>query len=200
MESKIDFSQQRVEQTNFELNGTENQFTGIDSTSIVQSNLLRRLPGQVYNRKIPVSFTQKALTFRCKHIQKQICKHPNSIYKTHLEPSSNGCLVSKFSPNGQFLAYSFNSDYNIQIATVPDLKVINTLRGHTNFVYDLDWLADKRKNSFPLHLVSASSDRTAVVWTIEKDRVSLTVSYLYGDGEVNCICVYVYAIIHHIST
>ncbi len=98
------------------------------------------------------------------------------MHKTHLQPSSKGCLVSKFSPNGQYLAYSFSSDYNIQIATVPDLKVINTLRGHTNFVYDLDWLADKRKNSFPLHLVSASSDRTAVVWTIEKDQISLTVS------------------------
>lgn len=92
--------------------------------------------------------------------------------------------MSKFSPNGQFLAYSSNSDYNIQIATVPDLKVINTLRGHTNFVYDLDWLVDKRKNSFPLHLVSASSDRTAFVWTIEKDRISLTVSYV----GANCVC------------
>lgn len=106
----------------------------------------------------------------------QICKYPNTIHKTHLQPSSKGCLASKFSPNGQYLAYSLCSDYNIQIATVPDLKLLNTLGGHTNFVYDLDWLVDKRKNSFPLHLVSASSDRTAVVWTIEKDRISLTVS------------------------
>ncbi|KAJ6645718.1 Jouberin [Pseudolycoriella hygida] len=135
------------------------KFTDMQNTSTVQSNLLQRLPGQ-------------------------ICKHPNIMYKAHLEPSSKGCLISKFSPNGQFLAYSFNSDYNIQIATVPDLKVINTLRGHTNFVYDLDWLADKRKNSFPLHLVSASSDRTAILWTIEKDRISLTIlphpSFLYA--------------------
>lgn len=51
LETQFDFSKEKTQQINsdFDERQCESQkvFTGMDSTSIVQSNFLRRLPGQV---------------------------------------------------------------------------------------------------------------------------------------------------------
>lgn len=72
-------------------------------------------------------------------------------------------MIAKFSTNGHLLALHCTTyrrhNHEISIMNVNNLKIINTLIGHLNIVYDLEWLNENV-------LVSVSSDRTAIVWFI----------------------------------
>lgn len=79
-----------------------------------------------------------------------------------------GSMIAKFSPTGHLLAFHCTTyrrhNHKISIINVNNLKINNTLIGHLNIVYDLEWLNENV-------LVSVSSDRTAIVW------------FLYDRGE-----------------
>lgn len=80
-------------------------------------------------------------------------------YRGSLE--QNGSMIAKFSTSGHLLAIHCTTycrhNHEISIINVNNLKIINTLIGHLNIVYDLEWLNENV-------LVSVSSDRTAIVW------------------------------------
>lgn len=51
---------------------------------------------------------------------------------------------------------------------VANSKIISILRGHLGIIYDIDWF---NEHTF----VSVSSDRTAIVWSINHDEFTMTV-------------------------
>lgn len=82
--------------------------------------------------------------------------------------ASKGSLTSQFSPDGKFVAFAVaptegTANHNIVILTVPSLKTVRTLKGHTNLVYSLNWIEACVSDTI---LVSASSDRTAIIWML----------------------------------
>lgn len=84
---------------------------------------------------------------------------------------SKGCLVSKFSSTGQLLAFALApasgcAQFDVTIVSVPSLTIVTTLRGHTNFVYHFDWIEEASTDDGSVRLLSASSDRTVILWTI----------------------------------
>lgn len=87
-----------------------------------------------------------------------------------------GSMVSKFSPSGFLLAFHCTTyrrqNHEVVILNVNNLKIRNTLIGHLNIVYDLDWLNEKV-------LCSVSSDRTAIVWFLSENEFSLKVILYY---------------------
>lgn len=99
---------------------------------------------------------------------------PNHILKT---TNANNCLISKFSRNGKFLAYTSMTGrkYQIIIASISDMKIIHTLQGHTNVIYDLDWAECVMNSSRQYALISASSDRTCMYWRWNEDSVSFQI-------------------------
>lgn len=62
------------------------------------------------------------------------------------------------------------TNHNIVILTVPSLKTVKTLRGHTNFVYSLNWIEASTTETI---MVSASSDRTAIIWMLNHNPCKL---------------------------
>lgn len=111
------------------------------------------------------------------------CKCPNKIIYKHQLPqnakgqfstkSCCGSLVSKFNPNGSCLAFhcftAVRDEHDIFIMEIKNFKISTILRGHFGVIYDLDWFDERT-------LVSVSSDRTAIIWLIENDMYTMTVS------------------------
>lgn len=96
---------------------------------------------------------------------------PNTIVGNCHTTASKGSLISQFSPDGKFVAFAVvptegTANHNIVLLTVPSLKTIKTLRGHTNFVYSLCWMEASASETI---LVSASSDRTAIIWMLHRN-------------------------------
>lgn len=98
--------------------------------------------------------------------------------------SVNNCLISRFSRDGQLLAFSSTvaGKYSIIIVSIPDMKVMHTLNAHTNTIYDLDWADLSTTGLFPKVLISSSSDRTCIHWTmVNENTVTLKVTYNFTD-------------------
>lgn len=90
--------------------------------------------------------------------------------------SQYGSMTSKFSLSGVLLAFHCTSyqrsNHEIIVMNVKNFQIVYNLIGHLNIVYDLDWLNDHT-------LVSVSSDRTAIVWSLKKNgKFTLKVSSL----------------------
>lgn len=103
-------------------------------------------------------------------------KFPEHVLK---KISANNCLISKFSRDGQLLAFStiVAGKYSIIIVSIPDMKVIHILNAHTNTIYDLDWADVSTSGLFPKVLISSSSDRTCIHWTmLNENTVTLKVN------------------------
>lgn len=97
----------------------------------------------------------------------------NAVKKLSSSKTSYGSLTARFSPNGNFLAFHCFSavldEHDILVMDVTTSKIISTLRGHLSIIYDIDWFNEHT-------LVSVSSDRTAIVWSINHDEYTMTVS------------------------
>lgn len=74
-------------------------------------------------------------------------------------------MACKFNSSGELLAYHCStygrSSHDVIVMEVKNLKVTHKLTGHLNIVYDLDWLNEQT-------LITVSSDRTAIVWTLSR--------------------------------
>lgn len=108
------------------------------------------------------------------------CKIPNHVNAALHQANTKGCLVSKFSPNGQQLALAVIPDisgqpHDIIIVQVPGFRKLALLQGHTAVIYSLHWYA---ANDQLCYLLSVSSDRTAIVWTLNGGCVKLSLSIL----------------------
>lgn len=83
------------------------------------------------------------------------------VYKKRL--TRKGSLVTAFSSSGHYLAYTDvveTSQHNILILSLPDFAVCHILRGHSGLIHDLEWINNT-------HLISASADQTAILWSID---------------------------------
>lgn len=103
---------------------------------------------------------------------------PNQVHAVLHQPNTKGCLVSKFSPNGQQLALAIipatsSQQHDIIIVQVPGLRKLALLQGHTAIVYSLVWSV---ANDELCYLLSVSSDRTAIVWGLNRGCVNLSLS------------------------
>lgn len=95
-------------------------------------------------------------------------KYPNQIVSSLNLPGKGTNLV-KLNYNADLVAISNpyeDGSNHILICTIPDLKIVQTLEGHTDFIYDLNW---KSSASSPQTLISCSADQTVLIWTIKKD-------------------------------
>lgn len=86
-------------------------------------------------------------------------------------------MVSKFSPNGSFLAFhltaNLKSNHEIIVINMLNLQIVHHLIGHLGIVYDIDWLSE---DSF----VSVSSDRTAIIWFLNDNSFKMKVRHFYS--------------------
>lgn len=83
------------------------------------------------------------------------------VYKKRL--TRKGSLVTAISSSGHYLAYTEvvdTSQHNILVLSLPDFGVCHVLRGHTGLIHDLEWIDNT-------HLISASADQTAILWSID---------------------------------
>lgn len=110
-------------------------------------------------------FDVSAATLAC---QKNF-KCPNQVVSA-LKLSGKGTNLLKINPSSDLVAITNPSENSsssqIIICTVPDLKVVQKLEGHSKVIYGLDW--KKSATSFPQTLISCSADRTALLWTIDR--------------------------------
>lgn len=129
---------------------------------IAMKNQWRKLPGQAF--KCPAKPMRKIMEHK------------------------NGSSIARFDKRGAFLAYTKTGDNksnHIVLLKFPDLKKVLTLNGHVNLIYDLDWMDSAsnidHKCSF---IVSASSDKTAIIWAIYEDQYHYKIlphpSFVYG--------------------
>lgn len=85
-------------------------------------------------------------------------------------------MVAKFSPNGLLLAFhciaSTKSNHEILVMDVNQLQIVHSLVGHLFIVYDITWLNDDT-------LVTASSDRTAIIWFLTEKSFKMKVRNSY---------------------
>lgn len=99
----------------------------------------------------------------------------------HQEYINSGAMITKFNTNGSLLAFHCGSakqnEHNIHILSMSKFKDIMILRGHINIIYSLDWSDEQT-------LVSASSDRTAIVWFLSETTYSMKVSKYCIDNSV----------------
>lgn len=81
---------------------------------------------------------------------------------------------------------SSDAEHSIEIFNVPQMKNLLTLKGHTNNIYDMDWMPDnnnnniKKKYLYPQLLITASADRTAILWTIEHLKYTAKVILIHA--------------------
>lgn len=97
----------------------------------------------------------------------QYFKVPNTLVKS-INLSAKGSNKVKFNFTGQLAAITEiqeNVTY-INLFTFPEIHLAIQLDGHSDIVYDLDWI---KIEIFPQTLVSASADRSVIVWTIQQD-------------------------------
>lgn len=94
-------------------------------------------------------------------------KCPDHVYST-LKLSGKGSNLIQINPTGDLIAIANPSKDRSQIllSRIPDLKIVQRLDGHTDFVYGLDW---KVTTDYPQVLISCSADHCLFVWTIEKN-------------------------------
>lgn len=122
-----------------------------------------------------------------KKLPGQAFKCPNTlIHKKKI--LKKGSFVVKFNHDGHLMA--FTSNFEIEIVTVPKFKNLVTLNGHSNLIYELDWLdKNSRDLTFPQYLVSSSSDKTSILWIIERNSYSLKIlphpSFVYSSKFVS---------------
>lgn len=117
------------------------------------------------------------------NIPGQLFRFPNHIHKTI---NASNCLISKFSRDGKLLAFTTMIDrqFQILITSISDMKIIRTLKGHTNIIYDLDWADSSMNSTFQYALISASSDRICIYWSWNENTVSMKIlphpTFLYA--------------------
>lgn len=104
--------------------------------------------------------------------------------------SKKGSFVVKFNHDGHLMAFTSNQE--IEIVTVPKFKNIVTLNGHSSLIYELDWLdQNSRELTFPQYLVSSSSDKTSILWIIERNSYSFKIlphpSFVYSSKFVSTL-------------
>ncbi len=87
-----------------------------------------------------------------------------SSHKALKAHPGNGIYSMDISPDGTKLA-SGSSDQTIKIWSLPDLNLISTLEGHTDWVYSLDYSPDGTK------LVSGGMDGYFIVWDVSSGDI-----------------------------
>lgn len=105
---------------------------------------------------------------------------PNHVVAVLQQTNTKGCLVSKFSPNGQQIALAIipnasGQPHDIIIVQVPGFRKLALLQGHSAIIYSLHWI---EAGDELCYLLSVSSDRTAIVWKLNRGCVNLSVSIL----------------------
>lgn len=96
------------------------------------------------------------------------------------QPNTKGCLISKFSPNGQQLALAIvpctsNQQHDIMIVQVSGFRKLALLQAHTAIIYSMHWYETE---DGLYYLLSVSSDRTTIVWRLDRGCVNLSISIL----------------------
>lgn len=101
----------------------------------------------------------------------KIFKPPDQLVGS-LNLHGKGTNLLKINPSGDLVAIANPTDdegSRILICSLPDLKVVQQLEGHGDFIYDLQWKEETGGRRFPQTLLSCSGDQTVLLWTIEKD-------------------------------
>ncbi|MFH0755703.1 MAG: caspase family protein [Bacteroidota bacterium] len=90
------------------------------------------------------------------------------IFEHQGNPKAVGGVFA-FSPDEKYLAYGRYKGFNdIAIISLDDLKVVQVMSGHTDYVNHLEF-----SNEGDL-LVSASSDGSAIVWKLEQEEFRIS--------------------------
>lgn len=103
-----------------------------------------------------------------KKLPGQACKVPSKlIHKITL--SDKGSIALKFSSDGNFLAYTeITRDlFILHVMKFPELVETFEMREHTELIHEIDWLRQKSDTANVHHILTASSDFTAIVWKLE---------------------------------
>ena len=127
-----------------------------------------------------------------KKLPGQACKIPSKlIHKITL--SNKGSMVVKFSFDGNFLAYTevTRDQFILHVMKFPELVEVFEMREHTELIHEIDWLKQKSDSGNDHHILTASSDFTAIVWKLEHDNYTYnilphptfvyTAKFLYND-------------------
>ncbi len=77
----------------------------------------------------------------------------------------SGAGSANFSPDGNFIVASAPNDEDVLLVNSKDGKVIRTLKGHTDYVYESDFSVDGQR------IVTSSDDLTAKVWETKTGKL-----------------------------
>ncbi|KAK3280672.1 hypothetical protein CYMTET_11501 [Cymbomonas tetramitiformis] len=105
------------------------------------------------------------------------CQVPNATLRG-LQPGRRGCVALAFSPDGALLAAVAEDEqpnlFRVQVYETHSGASKRSFSGHHGLVYDISWCPDNA------HLVTASADFTAKLWTIEKHAAPKSPGGVYG--------------------
>ncbi|WAR23286.1 AHI1-like protein [Mya arenaria] len=93
----------------------------------------------------------------------QLCRIPNTLALS-LPTGKRGCYVVRFSHDGRSLACACqgNEGFPILVYEIPSGTLKGKFIGHFGIVYDMSW------SKTDTHLLSASSDGTARIWSVQE--------------------------------
>jgi WD40 repeat protein len=82
-----------------------------------------------------------------------------------IQDIESGAGSANFSPDGNFIVASALDDEDVILVNSKDGKVIRTLKGHTDYVYESDFSVDGQR------IVTSSDDLTAKVWETKTGKL-----------------------------